>query len=612
MTRSGAPSGAPSWGRPWARFDDLRTGGSLRCPPPYRVLTASTPAEVPGVLQQVHDATEAGSWAYGYVAYEAAAGLDPQLPGGSTAPGEPPLVWFGLCEEPVPVPPPAPAAAATPATPWLPDWTDDGHARAVGTVREHIAAGETYQCNLTDRLRSTVTGDVEELYTRLALAQRGAYNAYLDLGRHVVASASPELFFEWSGDVVRTQPMKGTAPRGRTTAEDQEQSGRLRASSKEQAENLMIVDLLRNDLGRLAEVGSVVVDELFSLERYPTVWQLTSQVSARLRPGTGLLDLFRALFPCGSVTGAPKRRTMQLIDSLEPTPRGVYCGAVGLVGPPSAPVRARFNVAIRTAVVDRATGEAVYGAGGGITWGSEAAAERAELHAKAAVLAHDVTDHRLLETLAFLPGEGLRNLEGHLARMADSADWADVRFDRARVLAAVRQAVAGRTVAARVRVLLARSGDVEVELQPLPPPAPLPVRLVVDDDPVDATSPWLQHKTTRRDVYLTRALRHPEADDVVLVNQHGELTETTTANLAVRLGGRWWTPPTSCGCLPGVERARLLASGRLAERVLTATDLAGAEDVAVLSSLRGWRAATVLGGPGAARVAVPSATGAGS
>jgi para-aminobenzoate synthetase/4-amino-4-deoxychorismate lyase len=541
------------------------------------------------------------------VAYEAAAGLDPQLPGGSAPAADPPLVWFGLCEEPERVESLAPPAdAGPPPAPWRPDWTDDEHARAVARVREHIAAGETYQCNLTDRLRSTVAGDPEALYARLALAQRGAHNAYLDLGRHVVASASPELFFEWAGDVVRTRPMKGTAPRGRTTAEDREQSRRLRSSSKEQAENLMIVDLLRNDLGRVAEVGSVVVDELFALERYPTVWQMTSQVSARVPAGTDLPDLFRALFPCGSVTGAPKRRTMQLIAALEPTPRGVYCGAVGLVAPPSAPFRARFNVAIRTVVVDRTTGQAVYGAGGGITWGSEAARERAELHAKAAVLTHDVTEHRLLETLAFAPAEGLRSIDGHLARMADSADWAGFAFDPVAALESVRRAVAGRTEPARVRVLLSRDGEVDVELEAMPPAGARPVRLALDDDPVDATDPWLQHKSTRRDVYLTRALRHPEADDVVLVNEHGELTETTTANLALRIGGRWWTPPTTSGCLPGVERARLLELGHLSERVLSVHDLHDAEQLAVLNSLRGWREAHLLAGrePGHRRAGV--------
>jgi len=578
--------------RPWARFDDLRTGTALRCPPATRVLTAVRPDEVADVLQEVHDATERGSWAFGYVAYEAAAGLDAQLPGGCGAPGETPLVWFGLCDEPARVAPvPLPGGPAPDAPPWRPDWTDEEHARGVETVREHIAAGDTYQCNLTDRLRTTVPGDPLALYARLALAQRGAYNAYLDLGRHVVASASPELFFEWAGDEVRTRPMKGTAPRGRTTAEDARQTHVLLTSAKEQAENLMIVDLLRNDLGRIADVGSVHVDELFSLERYPTVWQMTSQVSARIQPGIGLLDLFRALFPCGSVTGAPKRRTMQLIDALEPTPRGIYCGAVGLVAPPTAPFRARFNVAIRTVVLDRPSGRAVYGAGGGITWDSDAGRERAELHAKAAVLAHDVTEHRLLETLAFDPAAGLRNRDRHLARMADSAEWLGFRFERAEVLAALREALAGRTDPARVRVLLSRAGSVAVELQPLPVVDDRPVRLAIDDEPVDSGSPWLQHKTTRRDVYTTAALRHPEADDVVLLNERGEVTETTIGNLAVRLDGRWWTPPTTSGCLPGVERGRLLELGVLQERVLNAAELLAAEDLAVLSSLRGWRSA---------------------
>src|SRR4051812_47224674 len=405
---------------PWARFDDVPNGTALLCPPPYRVLSATRPEKVAGVLREVHEQTAAGCWAYGFVSYEAASGLDPTLPGRWT-PGSPPLVWFGLCGEPSragPVTAPAPPNGQP--APWLPDRTAAEHAWAVGSVREHIAAGTTYQCNLTDRLRSTVPGDPLALYARLVLAQRGAYNAYLDLGRHVVASASPELFFEWVGDEVRTRPMKGTAPRGRTSAEDGERSRSLRASSKERAENLMIVDLLRNDLGRVAEIGSVTVEELFAVERYPTVWQMTSQISARLRPDVGLLELFRALFPCGSVTGAPKQRTMQLIGELEPAPRGVYCGAIGLVAPPGAPFRARFSVAIRTAVIDRETGAAVYGAGGGITWGSDPAREHAELLAKAAVLASEPDDHQLVETLAYLPTAGLRNGTRHLARMADS------------------------------------------------------------------------------------------------------------------------------------------------------------------------------------------------
>jgi para-aminobenzoate synthetase/4-amino-4-deoxychorismate lyase len=268
------------------------------------------------------------------------------------------------------------------------------------------------------------------------------------------------------------------------------------------------------------------------------------------------------------------------------------------VAPPTAPFRARFNVAIRTVVLERATGHAVYGAGGGITWGSDPASERAELRAKAAVLAHDVAEHRLLETLAFVPDEGLRHLDRHLARLADSADWAGFRVDRAALLETLHRAVEGRTEPARVRILLARTGEIDVELEAMPPVTAREVHLALDDDPVASADPWLQHKSTRRDVYVTRALRHPEADDVVLVNERREVTETTTANLAVRISGRWWTPPTSSGCLPGVERGRLLESGRLHERVLTVADLHDAEEIAVLNSLRGWRRALLIAGSG--------------
>ncbi|WP_369130856.1 aminodeoxychorismate synthase component I [Modestobacter roseus] len=581
---------------PGARFDDLVAGTALRCPPPDQVLVARRADEVAGVLAEVERATAAGSWAFGWLAYEAAPGLDPSLPVAEPADDGPPLAWFGLCGAPEPVPPVAPSPGGRPPVRWVPDWTDDEHARAVAAVREHIAAGETYQCNLTDRLRARDVGDPARLYADLALAQRGAYNALLDTGRFVVASASPELFFEWDGARLRTRPMKGTAARGRNTAEDATRAAALRASAKEQAENLMIVDLLRNDVARVAEVGSVAVPELFALERYPTVWQLTSEVTGRTRDDVGLVDVLRALFPCGSITGAPKRRTMQLIADLEPRPRGVYCGAVGLVAPPgAAPFRARFNVAIRTVVVDRATGAAVYGVGGGITWGSDPGAERAEVRAKAAVLTEPAGDHQLIETMALADGR-VRDLDRHLARLTDSAAFLGFTCDPARVRAAVAEAVAGRATGARVRLLLDRDGAVTVDLADLPAPPSGPVRLVVDPEPVDSASRWLQHKTTRREVYTARAARHPDADDVVLVNERGEVTETTVATLAVRIGGTWWTPPVDSGCLPGVARGRLLAEGVLRERVLRVADLAAAEELALVSSLRGWRPAVLAEG----------------
>jgi para-aminobenzoate synthetase/4-amino-4-deoxychorismate lyase len=585
----------------WARFDDLRAGTALGCAAPDRVLVAERPDEVVGVLAEVERATDAGRWAFGYVAYEAAAGLDPHLAVHRSTPMGMPLAWFGICDEPVPEPPLQAADTArltdvrAPGTArWHPTWTAAEHGDGVARIRERIAAGDTFQCNLTVRMAGRAAGDPFGLYRDLALGQRGAYNAYLDVGRFVVASASPELFFERRGDEVLLRPMKGTARRGRHRDEDRRSAGELRSSPKERAENVMIVDLMRNDIARVAEIGSVDVPALFTIERYETVLQLTSDVTARLRPGTGLVELFRALFPCGSVTGAPKASSMEIIRSLEPDPRGVYCGAIGLVGPPDASVRARFSVAIRTAVVDRSSGEAVYGTGGGITWGSEASAEHAELLAKAAVLSARPREFELLETMRHDPERGLRNRERHLHRLAASAEHLGFRFDlpTARRVLAVR--LAGEP-AARVRIRLRRDGTLAVDVEALPAPSAGPVLLAVDDDPVDPRETWLYHKTSLREPYDRRRERRPDVDDVIMVNTRGELTEVTRASLAVELDGCWWTPPLEAGCLPGVERARLLEMDRLQERVLRVADLERAEGVAVLSSLRGWRAAELSG-----------------
>lgn len=369
------------------RFDDLRTGLAWSFPEIAFDLVATHPGQVAGVLAELDRATADGWWAFGFVCYEAAPGLDADLAVHEPVPGLP-LAWFGVCARPeiVPVVEPAEPGAYRMGE-WSPRWRADEHRRRVEAVRRHIAAGETYQCNLTTRMTAEADGDPSAFYADLALGQGGAYNAYLDLGRFVVASASPELFFETAGGEVRMRPMKGTARRGGTPAEDDELVARLRASPKERAENIMIVDLVRNDVARVAETGSVTVTALCRAERYETVHQLTSEVRARLRPGVGMAEVFRALFPCGSVTGAPKPRTMRLIRDLEDGPRGIYCGAVGMVAPAGAPFQARFNVAIRTAVIDRDTGGATFGTGGGITWGSDPAAEYAELQTKAQVLA---------------------------------------------------------------------------------------------------------------------------------------------------------------------------------------------------------------------------------
>lgn len=580
---------------PWARFDDLRAHTAVQCSAPYRVLVANRPDEVTRVLAEVEEATDCGAWAFGYVAYEAAAGLDPQLVVHPSAPWGMPLVWFGLCDEPTTVPALDEDGQEWPASSakWSPTWSPAAYSGDVAQIRSHIAAGDTYQCNLTMRMAGRVDGDPFGLYRQLALGQRGAHNAYLNLGHFVVASASPELFFERRGNEVLVRPMKGTSRRGRHLGEDDMLAHQLRSSAKERAENVMIVDLIRNDLAHVSEIGSVAVPALFTVERYETVLQLTSDVVARLRPQTGLLDLFRALFPCGSVTGAPEGSSMKVIRSIEPTPRGVYCGAIGLVGPPDAPVRARFSVAIRTAIVDTGTGEALYGTGGGITWDSNPAAEHAEMLTKAAVLNHRPREFELLETMRYEPSTGVRNRDRHLHRLAESAEHLRFRFDPSVAVEALRSRLTGRD-AARVRLRVSRSGRVGIDVEPLPTAAANPLLLALNDEPIDPSDWWLYHKTTIREPYERRSHRRPDADDVIMVNNRHELTETTRATLALQFDQDWYTPPLTSGCLPGVERGRLLDHGVLQERVLRPADLAQAQSLAVISSLRGWRRARLL------------------
>jgi para-aminobenzoate synthetase/4-amino-4-deoxychorismate lyase len=581
--------------RPWARFDDFTAGCAVRFPEAEQVLAAWQPGEVAVVLDEVERRTAAGAWAFGFVAFEAASGLDPVLTTREPVDGLP-LAWFGIAR-PQDAALPYPGPGGWPADSWASEWDELRHQAAVAEVRSRIAAGETYQCNLTTRLTRTVDGDPEDLYRDLALAQRGAYNAYLDTGRFVIASASPELFFELSGDRILMRPMKGTAARGRTVVEDERIVTRLRSSPKERAENIMIVDLVRNDLARVATAGSVQVPRLLHAERFETVHQLTSDVTARLRPDAGLTGIFRALFPCGSVTGAPKARTMELIRDVEDSPRGVYCGAIGVVAPPGAPFRARFSVAIRTVLIDREHGSATYGTGGGITWGSQPAAEYAELLAKARVLDARPREFHLIETMRHESGRPeaagqLRSLDAHLARVAASAGYFGFRFDAGTVRTALATRLDG-AADARVRLRCYRDGTVGVDVEELPRPAAGPVRLAIDPEPIDSTVCWPHHKTSLREPYSARLARHPSADDVVLVNERGEVTESCTANLAARLDGQWWTPPLESGCLPGVERARLLAEGALHERVLRPADLRRAEDLALVNSLRGWRSATL-------------------
>ena len=586
-----------------ARFDDLVAGAerAFRLAEPVGVIEARRPSEVTGALDAAGSAAARGLWAAGFVAYEAAPGLDPELSVRVRAPDDPfaelPLAWFALFERKEDLPPLEPGRldpSGSAGSPWRPSVDRATYDAAVERIRELIAAGHTYQVNHTIRLRAMIQGDERGFYRDLCLAQRGGYAAFLDLGRFRVLSASPELFFRIDGDRITTKPMKGTAPRGRWLAEDEEIAARLVASSKDRAENAMIVDLLRNDLGRICRTGSVEVERMLEAERFETVWQLTSTIEGDLRPEITLLDAFRALFPSGSVTGAPKVRTTRIIADFEDSARGPYCGAIGYLAPSgSGEPRANFNVAIRTVVLDTQTRTAEYGVGGGITHDSSASGEYEEIVAKARVLTDVRPAFELFESLGHAPAEGFRHLNEHLERLAASARYFGFRFELEAAAAALKRAVIEVTEPSVVRLTLARDGALSTDVRDLPP-AEERVRVALDDEPVDPSDLWLFHKTTRRAPYERRRERRPDVGDVVLVNDRGEVTESTIANLAVRLDGVWVTPPIDAGLLPGTYRTVLLREGRLIRRPVTVDELRGARELALVSSVRGWRPALLV------------------
>jgi para-aminobenzoate synthetase/4-amino-4-deoxychorismate lyase len=604
------------------RFDHREAGISqaFELAAPVDQLEARTTSEVVAVLDEVEAAAGRGLYVAGFVAYEAAPAFDRAL----TIRRDPiadsmadlPLAWFGVFAESHPATPLPVAGAETHRpiggneVPWTCEIDASEHADGVDSIRAAIAAGDTYLVNYTTRFRRPwKVGEAPfTLYQQLVAGYDSGFHVYLETPEWAVACGSPELFFELVSNRLTTRPMKGTAPRGRWSQEDLRLGAELGSSPKERAENVMVVDLLRNDLGRIAVPGTVEVPELWQVERHPRLWQLTSTVAATTPSGTGLAEVFGALFPSGSVTGAPKVSAMATIADLEPSGRGVYCGAVGLVRPgattPSGQpsVTARFAVAIRTAVVDKAHQVVEYGSGGGITWDSAADREWEEVLLKAKALTDPAVPvgpaAGLFETMGYHPsppggtGPEVRNLPGHLARLASSAAYLGFPPPH-RAEVRIAEAVSGLATPARVRLVLHADGSMEVDTAPLlDEDARIDdLTLCIDTQPVHSGDARLFHKTTDRDRYSERAARHPHADDVVLVNQRGEVTETTRANLAVRLDGRWWTPGLACGLLPGVERQRLIDCGTLAERVVTVDEFRLAEAVATLSSLRGWRTA---------------------
>ncbi len=575
----------------WLRAPEAGSGAWWRFDRPRGALTAQRLDEVPALLAEVEGATARGLWAVGYVAYEAAPAFDPALVVADGGP--PPLAAFGLFEPPVAGGAPERGGDPARVAGLAPQLTETDYRAALAEVRAAIARGDTYQVNFTLPLAGRLEGSPEALFARLAPASRAPYAAFLDLGPRALVSLSPELFFERDGANVRMRPMKGTRRRGRFAEEDAGVAAELAAATKDQAENLMIVDMARNDLGRLARAGSVEVPRLFDVERYPTVWQMTSTVEALV--AAPLAEIFAALFPCASVTGAPKAATMRAIARLERRPRGVYCGAIGYAAPGG---RARFSVAIRTAVVERATGALDYGVGSGVVWDSEPGEEWRECLAKAAAL-EAAEPFRLFETILDRPLSGAPRLERHLDRLRASAAHFDFACDAAAVRAAFGAATAGLAPRPhRVRLELAPDGAVAIAVEPFERDRRAWV-VALAGRPVDSSDPFLFHKTTRRDVYdeALAAARAAGADEPLLLNERGELTEGARTNLVLESGGRRRTPARGCGLLAGIGRGELLRRGRVEEAVLKPVDLERADRIWLVNALRGWiPVARVLGG----------------
>jgi para-aminobenzoate synthetase/4-amino-4-deoxychorismate lyase len=598
-----------STGEVFALLDDAGAGSSGE--PRSRLysghaatLTCSDAAGWPRLLDDLQQALARGRFAVPLFTYELGehlAGITSRTTGWPLAQ----VLLFEKCEHltgsqveawlGTRTPPDEPAGVAAIA----PSVTQDEFTRAIGRIREYIAAGDTYQVNYTYRLRFNAFGPLVALYARLRARQPVPYGALVSLpGGGAVLSMSPELFVSHDNGVLTARPMKGTAPASGDDAADLERARELANDTKNRAENLMIVDLLRNDLGRVAQTGSVAVPALFEVSRYGAVLQMTSTVQARLREDAALPDVFNGLYPCGSITGAPKVRTMQIIRELETTARGIYTGAIGWIDPPapgqnvgnfclSVPIR---TLALQAPVDGVRRGE--LGVGAGIVYDSDAAAEFAECQLKARFLTGLPNQFEIFETIRASYEDGPRHLDEHLARIGASCAYFGFPFDaQATRTAAVDACLALGPGLHRVRLSVDGSGQVKVQTAPLPPNPQEPVRVLLSETPTRSDDLFLRHKTSIRSRYdaAWKAAEAKGAFDALFFNERGELTEGGRTSVFVRIGGHWYTPPLSCGLLPGVTRAVILAAPawKASERVITREMLERAEDIVVCNSLRG-------------------------
>ncbi|MEI7845188.1 MAG: aminodeoxychorismate synthase component I [Chloroflexota bacterium] len=555
-----------------------------------QIITATKLEDVLPALETVEKLVNLNNWyAAGFLSYESAPAFDNAL---MVHPdNEFPLLWFGLYSEPQRTKDLPSKDGEYHLEKWIPTTSPELYNSAIQQIKNQIAKGNSYQVNYTFRLKNHFSGSAWSMFVDMVNAQGPGYSAFLDIGKFTICSASPELFFSLNDDVVTCRPMKGTVKRGTTLADDKSQAEWLQNSSKNRAENIMIVDMIRNDLGRLAKIGSVTVPDLFAAERYPTLWQMTSRITAEISEPVS--SILKVLFPCASITGAPKISTMQIISQLETTPRRIYTGTIGYLAPNR---KAQFSVAIRSVLIDQEINKAEYGLGGGIVWDSTCKDEFAEALLKARIITEQRPEFSLIETMRWTPNEGFFLLREHLQRLKDSAEYFNFVFDLEKITIHLNNAVNNLVDHPhRIRLILDRDGNLSnkvFQIQEQIQESPL--RLKIAAEPIRSDDIFLYHKTTQRQVYELARLSQTDCDDVILYNESNEVTETSIANLVFEFNGQLLTPPIACGLLPGTLRAHLLNVGKIKEKVIKLAELQGCTQIFLINSVRGWQQAQIV------------------
>lgn len=591
---------------------DYETQKWLHFQQPKFVFTTTKLKEVLPILQQVEQLVEKNQlYAAGFISYEASAAFDDALMTHTS--DDFPLIWFGLYEKPSSFKFNKTIPTNAHHFNWQSSISKKTYFEALKAVKRAIKIGDTYQVNFTMRQlanypkpsSSEVSNGLKSPSEQAAtipfslfqhIAQSAPYGAFIDIPNFSICSASPELFFKVKNGKITSTPMKGTARRGRNNEEDIFLKNQLFNSQKDRSENVMIVDMIRNDLSKIAEIGTVKTPRLFDIEKYPTVWQMTSTVEGKTK--ASLSEIMKALFPCASITGAPKASTMQIISALETTPRRIYTGTIGFIKPSGD---MQFNVAIRTALFDKRNKQIEYGTGGGITIKSDFQKEYEESLLKTKIIQQNPnsSSFKLLETMLWTPKNGWFLLDKHLDRLQDAAVYFDYALDIEKIKTALfRRINQCKTTAQKVRLLVGKTGQFVIENYPIEVKADglnlveKPVQIAAQ--PIDASDPFLFHKTTNRGVYQKNLQQFPTAKDVILWNERGEITESCYGNIVVFDGQNYWTPPLECGLLNGVFRQYLLEKGLIQERIILKEALEKMETVFLINSVRKWEKVQLL------------------